>query len=201
MPPPDDYIIKGTCYKSYFGGRTEVLVTIGSGAGTTQDIYIVSDGILAKSQTLTCYNLTQDSTYQNSKTITTSSTSGKYLLSCNNFTDGWDVGDVILIIATNYIDSNRDKQYDDFLNRFGGRIGAFSRLLVDEEGNEINHNNPLPVHITTETLDFLNAKKVITHGGPNRRISQIDWYYKGRHYRQIVTYSGDVTTHNAITEI
>lgn len=190
-PPLNDYVIKGTVYETFTKGRTEVEVTIGSGAGTTQDIYIVGDSGLAKSQTLTCYNLTQDTTYSDPQTITTSSTTGKYILSCNNFTTtNWAEGDVILIIASNLVQTDRDKQEDDFLNRMGNRVGARARVLVDQEGNEIEHENPLP--IVPINIDLQDGPSVMTYSGGN--IATETKTINGVDYKKTYTWSAGTLT-------
>lgn len=160
--PPNDYVIQGTVNETITKGRVEVLVTIGSGGGTIQNIYIVGDSGPAKSQTLTCYNLTEDSGLQNPQTITTSSTTGKYILSCNNFKDGWEAGDVILIIANNVTETTHDKSYDDQITR-NERIGARRRILVTEDGNEVDHENPLP--IVPINIDMIDGPSVMTYSG------------------------------------
>lgn len=201
MPTPlNPQIIRGTVYSIVTNGRSEVRVTIDTSAsgGQTQDIYIGGSTQLEKGLTLFIKNLNTGELYP--IPVITSSTTGKYLLECRNFKEGFENGHIIQIVASNVVDSLHDSEEGD-LQREHELIDARRRILVDRDGNEHDADNPIHVNITTETLDFLNAKKVLTKEGPNGRLSQKDWYYKGRHWRQTITYDDTVTTHEAIIEV
>ena len=183
-----DYVIRGTVYDTISPGRVETQITIGSGPGTTQDIYIVGSTNTAKSQTLTCYNLTQDSELTNSLIVKTSSTTGKYLISCNNFEAGWNENDIILIITTNVTETSSDKSEDDEVLR-NQRSGSRRRNLVDEEGNEISSNNPLPVFIIDENFESVNVERSWNITNIDGQPEYEEVIYKGITYRRTFTYT------------
>lgn len=182
MSPDNDYVIRGTVYETINKGRTEVRITIASGGSISQDIYIVGNTQPALGLTLTAYNITQDAEQNRPITVTTSETTGKYLLSCNNFSDDWNVGDVVRIIASNVATTYETEESNH------NRSQSHKRILVDTDGNEVSGDNPLPVILFDENINNLNTSKVITTNTKGQP-TQIDALYKGVTYRKTYTYT------------
>ena len=205
LPPTHPYNISGTVYSnSLIKGRSDIRVTItGSGGKTNQHIYIGGGTKIEKGLTLYVKNLNTKEVYP--KPVITSSTTGKYLFDCRNFAEGHSTNDIILIRASTVTPTlNVTEDRDEGTvrqNEYHELAGARKRLPVNEDGNEYNADNPLPILISSETLDFMNVRKVLTKGGPNGRLSQIDYYYKGKQYRKTITYSGNTEDHSAIVEV
>ena len=206
MPSPThSYNISGTIYSnSSIKGRSEIRVIITGSAGRTgQHIYIGGGTTVAKSLTLYVKNLTTGEVYP--QVVITSSTTGRYLFDCKNFAEGFSNDDVILIRAstvTTTLNPDEDRDEGTMLRKeYHEDSGSRKRILVDEDGNEFNKENPIPILLTSETLDFMNVRKVLTKGGPNGRLSQIDYYYRGKQYRKTITYSGNTEDHSAIVEV
>jgi len=188
MPDPD-YVIQGTIYETIVKGRSEIRVTIeGAGGKAGQNLYIGGNTSTAKGLPLTVYNATKDKNFNNPVSITTSITTGKYLLSCNKFSSGWSVNDIIRIIASNVEDTYQDLAEDDQTDPI--RIGSRRRILTDKDGNEIGFDNPLPVYISSDNIFDMNGDIDYTHDVSGRMTSETKTI-NGISYTRTYTYTGN----------
>ena len=128
---------------------------------------------------------------------------GKWAYDLNEL--AYENGDLVEISGSNAlstIDEDEEPQMPTQGSWFEA-AKAFKRILVAPDGTEVSSDAPLPVIVHADNLQYANVRRIITKGGPQRRISQTDYYYKGKQYRQTITYDLDANTEDwsAIGEI
>ncbi len=202
MPPPTSYLIEGTIRtNSLILGSAEIEHIIDTNENGVQGLNLfIGGGTTTTKTTVYIKNLTT------SEEITISTGSdGVYVYDLANLSEGYSNEDVILIRVSTYLTNDTEQTGEDFVRKnqeWNEQAQCPKRLLVDSFGNEINNQNPFPVQVIAENLDFMNCRRVYTRDPSNRnRIMQVDFYYKGKQYRKTITYTDTTTDHSIIEEV